>query len=65
MTVRHITTSARHLLPLTAIFGLLLTGTEVQRCRDDPAAPLALSRRRPDPHPVVDNGGRANPRANP
>jgi hypothetical protein len=33
MPGQHITTSARHGLPLTAILGLLLTGTEVQRWR--------------------------------
>ena len=33
MTGQHITASARHGLPLTAILGLLLTGTEVQRWR--------------------------------
>jgi hypothetical protein len=33
MTGQHINASARHGLPLTAILGLLLTGTEVQRWR--------------------------------
>jgi hypothetical protein len=33
MTGQHITTSTRDGLPLTAILGLLLTGTEVQRWR--------------------------------
>jgi hypothetical protein len=33
MTGQHITTSARHGLPLMAILGLVLTGTEVRRWR--------------------------------
>jgi hypothetical protein len=33
MTGQHITTSARLALKLTAILGLVLTGTEVQRWR--------------------------------